>query len=91
MKKFVAVTLLVVSLVFCAFASAEVNFYPKAAVVVEINFDNHGNLFTVVEDGEGYLWEVYWDLDEETDISLGDVIALVMWGGEHHAGHSAVR
>lgn len=81
MKKFVAVILLVVSL-FVGVASAEVDFYPKAAVIVEINFDNFGRLFTVVEDGEGFLWEVYWDLDEETDISLGDVVALVMWDAE---------
>lgn len=74
----VALVLFVIALL-PVFAFAEPEFYSKAAVVVDITFDAHGEVVVTVEDGEGFLWTFYLELDEETDIELGDVVALLMW------------
>ena len=47
--------------------------YPTAAVVISVEQDG-----IVVEDGEGNIWSFYWDFDEDPDIELGDVIALLI-------------
>lgn len=52
----------------------DVDVYPLAAVVVSIDDDNID-----LEDGEGNIWNIYWDFDEDPDIELGDIVALLMW------------
>ena len=76
---FVMVVMLVVVSVLPVFASAETDIYPKAAVVVEMRINEFGEVIVTVEDGEGFLWDIFWELDEETDIELGDVLAMLMW------------
>lgn len=75
----VALVLFILALLPVAIATAETDVYPKAAVVVDISFDVHGEVVVTVEDGEGFLWSFYLELDEETDVELGDVVALIMW------------
>ena len=80
-KKFVSVIVVaffLAAMLPVAAATAEVDFYPKAAVVVGINYNNCGEVVVTVEDGEGFLWDIYWDLKED-DVELGDVLALIMW------------
>lgn len=48
--------------------------YPTAAVVISVEQDG-----IVVEDGEGNIWSFCWDFEEDPDIELGDIIALLMW------------
>ena len=81
-RKFVALLvaaliLFVVALIPMALACAESEFYPKAAVVISVSIGEE--VIVTVEDGEGNLWDIYWDLDEEFDIELGDVLAMLIW------------
>ena len=75
----IALILFILAILPVAIATAETDIYPKAAVVVSIDFDVHGEIIVTVEDGEGYLWSFYLELNEDTDVELGDVVALIMW------------
>lgn len=77
MKKFVTIIIILVSL-FLISSSIANEFYHKTTVVVEINFDEHGNVVIATEDGEGNIWDIYWNLEEE-EIKLGDIISMLIW------------
>lgn len=79
MKKFVAIIIVLVLVSLVSVSCADTNLYPKAAVVVSINIFDES---ITVKDGEDFLWEVFVEFDETTDISLGDVVALLMWDAE---------
>ena len=72
MKKFVAVTLLVVLSVIFGTAAADTGFYAHTAVIVEFNYDED---VVVVEDAIGFLWE----FEGVEDYFVGDVVSMLMW------------
>lgn len=79
MKKFVAIIIVLVLVSLVSVCLADTHFYPKAAVVTGINIFEES---ITVKDGEGFLWEVFVEFDKTTNISLGDVVALLMWDAE---------
>lgn len=73
---FVAVVVMLAAFVFLPPAKAEVDFYPAAAIVV--SFDaSEGTIF--LEDGEGNIFELFWEFEDGEPVELGDVFSLLMW------------
>ena len=71
MKKFVAVILVLV-LVLSITSAVASEFYPRCAVITEIDEIND---LVVCEDFAGIIWEFYGI----EDFDIGDLVAMLMW------------
>lgn len=72
MKKVIAIIIILVSLLVICSASAISEFYPRCAMVTEI--DETEDLVTV-EDFAGVIWQFYG----VEDFIVGDLVAMLLW------------
>ena len=72
MKKFVAVITIIVSLSLVFSASAVSEFYPRCAVVTDINEVED---IVTCEDFAGVIWQFYG----VEDFKVGDLVAMLLW------------
>lgn len=71
MKKFVAIILVLVSLV----TTAAAEFYPRCAVVADID---EAEDLVICEDFAGVIWQFYGI----EDFVIGDLVAMILWDAD---------